>query len=110
MCGHNYFGAMIPHVVDATASDTVTIPAGERVLLRLSDDCAHGAAVQLPPGSALSLTQYFPDQSHVVAAWASSQGGDSTVRLTAADGRVRTLTVHAAASGPATSAGGSSGN
>lgn len=95
LCGHDYFGAMIPYVVDATSSDAITIPANEKIVLRLSDDCANGAAVQVAPGSALSLSEYFPDQNHPVAAWASSPAGDSTLKLTSATGQVRTVTVRA---------------
>lgn len=111
LCGHDYFGAMIPYVVDATSSDAVTIPANEKIVLRLSDDCAQGAAVQVSPGSAVSLSEFFPDQNHAVAAWASSPAGDSTLKLTGATGQVRMVSVHAGsertASGPANPQGGS---
>lgn len=96
LCGHDYFGAVMPYVVDATTTDSVAIPADEKVVLHLSNDCSHGTAVHVVPGSALSLTQYLPDQAHAVAAWASSPTGVSTLKLTAASGQVRTLTVRAA--------------
>ena len=59
ICGHVFAGARADtNLVDATKPGTITVtklsPPG-RVLVRLSDDCTHGADIDLRPESGMSL-------------------------------------------------------
>ena len=59
ICGHVFTGARVDtNVVDATKSGTITVTKLNRpgrVLVRLSDDCTHGADFDLRPESGMGL-------------------------------------------------------